>query len=160
GQSHTTKAGQLKGKLNYMAPEQITGAGIDRRSDLFSLGCVLYEATTGIQPFKGRGEHQVIERVLKGDLRPPSEIVDGYPPELDRIVLRALAMQPVDRFPSAERMRVALEEWLAKGPMVTETHVADAVRARVGAVLDKRREQIKASQVTTERVELAGEPPI
>jgi hypothetical protein len=57
-------------------------------------------------------------------------------------------------------MRLALEEWLAKGAVVTEAHVAGAVRARIGAILDKRRERIRATQLTTERVELAGEPPI
>jgi serine/threonine-protein kinase len=161
GQTHsTTSAGQLKGKINYMAPEQVKGGAIDRRSDLFSLGCCLYEATTGVQPFKGEGDHQVMHRLLQGDLVPPSKVVAGYPSELERIVMRALSPQPGARFPSADRMRLALEEWLTKGPVVTETHVAGAVRARIGAILDKRRERIKASQFTTERVELGGEPPI
>ena len=161
GQSHSsTSAGQLKGKIDYMAPEQVTGGAIDRRSDLFSLGCVLYEATTGIQPFKGEGDHQVMHRLLKGDLVPPSQVVRGYPPELERIVIRALAPQPIGRFPTADRMRMALEEWLAKGPVVTETHVAGAVKARVGTILERRRERIRAAQSSAERVEVGGEMPI
>ena len=65
GASHeATSAGQLKGKIAYMAPEQATGGGVDRRSDVFSLGCVLDEATTGKQPFRGEGEHQVMQELL------------------------------------------------------------------------------------------------
>ena len=161
GQSHSsTSAGQLKGKINYMAPEQVTGAAIDRRSDLFSLGCVLYEATTGLQPFRGEGDHQVMHRLLKGDVEPPSRIVDGYPPELEHIVLKALSSDPDGRYPSADRMRMALEEWLSAGPMVTEMHVSGAVRARVGAILDKRRERIRAAQTSVERVDVGNDPPL
>jgi eukaryotic-like serine/threonine-protein kinase len=161
GQSHShTSAGQLKGKINYMAPEQVTGAPVDRRSDLFSLGCVLYEATTGVQPFKGEGDHQVMHRLLKGDAAAPSQLVPGYPPELEHIVMRALSTDPEDRYPSADRMRMALEEWLARGPVVTEMHIAGSVKARVGAILERRRERIRAAQSSVERVDIGNDPPL
>ena len=141
-----TAAGQLKGKIAYMAPEQATGAGVDRRSDVFSLGCVLYEATTGKPPFRGEGEHQVMQELIKGSFSPPSRIIRGYPYDLERIVLRALAAQPLHRYQTMDQMRVALEEWLAKsGSVVTQSNVAQVVRERIGADVEKRREKIRAA---------------
>src|SRR3984957_15591413 len=123
GQSHQdTVAGQIKGKIAYMSPEQIAGTSVDRRSDLFAMGVVLYEITTGVRPFRGTGDPQVMQAILKGTYDSPGAIVKGYPPELAGIIDRALAPQPRLRFATAERMRVALEEWLAKsGPVVTAT---------------------------------------
>jgi serine/threonine-protein kinase len=165
GQLHEqTSAGQLKGKVAYMAPEQISGSPVDRRSDLFTLGVVLYEATTGQRPFRGDGEPQVMHAVLKGDFLPPSVIVKGYPQELERIITRALSPQAILRFPTAERMKVALEEFLAQrnvsGQLVTQSNVAHVVRARVGEHLERRRERIKAATNAAEsNLTGASEPP-
>jgi len=162
GQLHeATSAGQLKGKISYMAPEQVTGGAIDRRSDVFSLGCVLYEATTGVRPFRGDGDHQVMHAVLKGEFAAPSSVLRSYPQELERIVLRALAPQPILRYPTAERMRFALEEFLARGQLVTQSNVAQVVRARIGDQIDRRKERIrKASTVgDTDRPPTWSEPP-
>ncbi|MFO0736190.1 MAG: protein kinase [Labilithrix sp.] len=138
-----TQAGQLKGKISYMSPEQVTGDPVDRRSDVFSLGCVLYEATTGTRPFRGEGDHNVMQAIVNGELQPPSTFVRSYPRDLERIVLRALGNVPNQRFASAEHMRFALEEFLAKGPLVTQSHVATLIRSRLGAMLERRREKIK-----------------
>jgi serine/threonine protein kinase len=144
GQLHeATSAGQLKGKIAYMAPEQVTGAAIDRRSDVFSLGCVLYEATTGQRPFRGDGDHQVMHAVLKGEFPAPTTLLRQYPQELERIVMRALSPQPILRYPTAERMRFALEEFLARGQLVTQSNVAQVVRARIGEQIDRRKERIR-----------------
>ena len=75
------------------------GPGVDRRSDVFSLGCVLYEVTTGQRPFRGEGDHQVMHAVLNGIYAPPATLVPGYPEELGRIVHRALSSNPVASFP-------------------------------------------------------------
>lgn len=138
-----TSAGQLKGKISYMSPEQVTGQPVDRRSDVFSIGCVLYEATTGERPFRGDNDFLVMQAILKNEIVPPSSILRNYPPELERIVMRALAAQPILRYPTAERMRFALEELLTKGQLVTQSNVAQVVRARIGGLMDKRRERIK-----------------
>jgi serine/threonine-protein kinase len=155
GASHqATQAGQLKGKIAYMAPEQATGAAVDRRSDVFALGCVLYQATVGMQPFRGEGEHQIMQELLKGSFAPPSRVVRGYPYELERIVVRALAAQPLHRFQTMEQMRVALEEWIAKsGPVVTQTHVAALVRERIGAEVEKRRERIRVASTAISEID-------
>jgi hypothetical protein len=153
GASHqATEAGQLKGKIAYMAPEQATGMGVDRRSDVFSLGCVLYEATTGKQPFRSEGEQNVMEELIKGSFKVPSRVVPGYPYDLERIVVRALASKPFDRFQTMDAMRGALEEWLAKGgPVVTQSNVAEVVRERIGGEVEKRRETIRAAIAAAER---------
>ena len=141
-----TSAGQLKGKIAYMAPEQAAGGGVDRRSDVFSLGCVLYEATTGKRPFRGEGEHHVIQELIKGSFAAPSRVVRGYPYDLERIVLRAMAAQPLHRYQTMDQMRLALEEWLAKGgAVVTQSNVAQAVRERIGAEVEKRREKVRVA---------------
>lgn len=152
GQLHeATSAGQLKGKIAYMAPEQVTGSQIDRRSDVFSLGCVLYEATTGQRPFRGDGDHQVMHAVLKGEYAAPSTIIRNYPQELERIVARALSQQPILRYPTAERMRFALEEYVARGQLVTQSNVAQVVRARIGEQIDRRKERIRKASSAVER---------
>jgi serine/threonine-protein kinase len=107
---------------------------------------VLYEATTGQQPFRGEGEHQVMQELVKGAFAPPSRLVRGYPFELERIVTRALAAQPLHRFQTMEQMRTALEEWISKsGPVVTQSQVAGAVKERLGPEVEKRRERIRAA---------------
>jgi len=152
GQLHEqTSAGQLKGKISYMAPEQITSNAVDRRSDVFSLGCVLYEATTGQRPFKGERDHQIMHAVMSGELVPPTQVLRSYPIELERIVMRALAHQPILRYPTAERMRFALEEFLTKGPLVTTTQAAQIVRARIGEQLERRKDRIKQAQSVAEQ---------
>jgi serine/threonine-protein kinase len=152
GQLHeATSAGQLKGKIAYMAPEQVTGSAIDRRSDVFSLGCVLYEATTGQRPFRGDGDHQVMHAVLKGEYAAPTSLIRNYPVELERIVARALQQQPILRYPTAERMRFALEEFVARGQLVTQSNVAQVVRARIGEQIDRRKERIRQASTTGDR---------
>jgi serine/threonine-protein kinase len=158
GQTHQeTAAGQVKGKVAYMAPEQIGGTGFDRRADVFGMGCVLYEAITGVRPFRGEGDPQVMQAVLRGTYDPPVMRCKGLAPELSAIIDRALAPEPRMRFATAERMRVALEEWLAKGAsVVTATQVGSVVRQRLGPVLEKRREQVKSAMAAMPGAEPAS----
>jgi serine/threonine protein kinase len=139
GKSHMTMAGQLKGKLAYMAPEQLVGGAIDRRCDVFALGCVLYEITTGQRPFQGEHDPQVMTSIMLGRYEPPGSLVPSYPHELAIVVMRALANEPENRYPSADHMRVALEEYLRKsGPQVGQAQVADLIRERCGAEVESR----------------------
>jgi serine/threonine-protein kinase len=113
---------------------------------VFALGSVLYEATTGRPPFVGESEPQLLAAVARGEFPMPSELVASYPDELKAIVMRAMARAPIARFPTAERMRMALEEWLARsGPIVTQTQVAVVVQQRIGAVIERRRDKIRAA---------------
>ena len=96
-----TQSGALKGKLQYMSPEQAWGKPIDRRSDLFSLGVVLHELLTGDRLFRGDTDIQVLEKVRNADLSPPSRRNPEVPRNLDNVVLRALAKDPDDRYANA-----------------------------------------------------------
>ena len=139
GKSHMTIAGQLKGKLAYMAPEQLTGGAIDRRCDVFALGCVLYELTTGQRPFQGEFDPQVMASIMMGRYDPPSAVVLNYPHELAIIVMRALANEPDKRFASAEQMREALERYLrGTGPQVGAAQIAALVKERCGPEMEAR----------------------
>ena len=139
GKSHMTIAGQLKGKLAYMAPEQLTGATVDRRTDVFALGCVLYEITTGQRPFQGEHDPQVMTAIMLGRYEPPSALMQNYPHELTIIVMRALANDAENRYPSAEHMRQALENYLrTSGPAVGPPQIAALIRERCGDELVQR----------------------
>jgi len=95
-----TQVGMVRGSPGYLAPEQLRGGAIDRRTDVFALGVVLYEATTQVRAFHGGGDHAVARRVLRGRYVPPQEVVPGYPPALAMIIARALAVAPADRQPT------------------------------------------------------------
>ncbi len=145
GSSHeATAAGQIKGKAAYMAPEQAGGAKLDRRSDVFALGICLYEVTTGSRPFSGESQVATLQALLAGKFAPPRSVAPGYPPELEAIVLKAMSIDPEERYPTANDMRRALEEYLARsGSVVTETQVAELARERVGGVVDERTSLIR-----------------
>ncbi len=104
--------GRPKGKLPYMSPEQARGGAIDGRSDVFSAGIMLFELTTGRRLFKAPSDRETLELLLERDYPRPSEVVAGYPRELESIVMRALARDPEARWGSAREMLAALEEFV------------------------------------------------
>ncbi|MGH7684366.1 MAG: serine/threonine-protein kinase, partial [Vulcanimicrobiaceae bacterium] len=106
GRIQTTREGQLKGKIAYMAPEQITSTKFDRRADVFALGCILYEVTTGLQPFLGDSDPQVMHAIMKGDFVPPGKLMVGYPHDLEKVIQKALSADPKDRFATADQMKL------------------------------------------------------
>jgi len=108
--STETQAGTIMGKVAYLSPEQCTTGAIDHRSDLFSLGIVLYEMLTGTRGFKRDNDYDTLRAVANDQPRPPSAIVAGLPRGLDEIVLRALAKNPAQRFPTAHAMLDAIEQ--------------------------------------------------
>ncbi len=92
-----TRTGTFKGKLGHSSPEQARGEPVDRRSDVFSLGILLYEVSTGARAFTGANEFAVLGKVARADYEPPSDLVDTYPPELSAIVSQALSADPEKR---------------------------------------------------------------
>jgi serine/threonine protein kinase len=104
-----TNTGMIKGKLGYMALEVLSAAPLDHRADIFSLGVVAWELLTGRRLFKGANEYEVITRIRKGAHTPPSKFNTAVPPELDEIVMRALARLRDERWPSAAVMKRALD---------------------------------------------------
>jgi serine/threonine-protein kinase len=113
--STLTEAGEIKGKVAYMSPEQVRGEALDRRSDLFALGILLYSLTTGTHPFKGTNPGETVKRIVCGEpVARPSELVQGYPEKLEAVVMKAISNEAEQRWASAEEMLVALEDALPK----------------------------------------------
>ena len=124
-----TQMGALKGKLQYMSPEQARGAQVDARSDIFSLGAVLFEMLTGQRLFDGDSEMSVLEAVRQVKVRPPSQVVPTIPREIDDIVMHALAGRPEDRFQTAGELEQRLEAVLyALKPSPSYSDLAAYVR--------------------------------
>jgi tRNA A-37 threonylcarbamoyl transferase component Bud32 len=99
-----TQTGMVMGTPQYLSPEQALGKAVDHRSDLYATGCLLYELLTLRPPFTGETPLSVVYQHVQDDPRIPSDVNDRVPPELDGMVLRALAKNPDDRFQSAEEM--------------------------------------------------------
>jgi TonB family protein len=124
-----TQMGALKGKLQYMSPEQAWGKPVDHRSDIFSLGAVLFELLTGERLFSGDTEMSVLEAVRQSRVRSPRQLDPTIPLEVDEVVVRALASQPEDRFQSAGELEQRLEAVLyALKPSPSHSDLAAFVR--------------------------------
>jgi tRNA A-37 threonylcarbamoyl transferase component Bud32 len=121
-----TATGSIKGKFGYMAPEQYLQEGVDPRSDVFSLGVVLYEASVGKRAFAGDQPATIMNKVLDGDWVAPRTVVPDYPEALAAIVARALAVDPGERFASAAELAEALESFAAAAGLDTRTETLSA----------------------------------
>jgi len=104
GTSQMTEAGSIVGTAQYLSPEQARGEAVDPRSDLYSLGIVMYELLTGTAPFTGDSPVEIAMKHISAIPEPPSSIRPDIPEDLDLVVLRALAKTPEERYPSAEEM--------------------------------------------------------
>ncbi len=107
-----TAAGVIKGKIAFMSPEQATGAPIDRRSDLFSVGSMLYLMATDKLPFESATDLEAIFRVQRADFTPPEVARPGVGPEVARIIMRAMRLVPAERYQTADEMLVDVERVL------------------------------------------------
>ncbi|MDX2055692.1 MAG: serine/threonine-protein kinase [Polyangiaceae bacterium] len=134
----------LKGKLGYMSPEQVLGTGLDRRSDVFSLGVVLYELTTGERLFRGETAKDTLRLVAEAKVPRPTEVDSKYPEPLEGIVLRALARNVEERYQTAEDLRIALDRYLIhERILVPEAGVGRLLKRVLGARIEQQREAIR-----------------
>ena len=132
-QPQVTAAGMVLGTVSYMSPEQALGRSVDHRSDLFSLGVVMYEMATGRTPFIGSSATEIIDRILHEVPAPPSRYIAAVPPPLDAVIARSLEKSPTFRYQSAREMHTDLHE-IARGmdstPRRTTSRVAMGVTAQ------------------------------
>jgi eukaryotic-like serine/threonine-protein kinase len=128
---NVTQSGVVKGKLGYMSPEQCRGKVLDRRSDIYSLGILMYQLTTGRLPFAETNPLAFAEEVLRRDPVPPSQLVAGYPSKLEQIVMRAIERSPDARYRTAAELQhdlsvVVRELGIDASPAVLAACVASA----------------------------------
>ncbi len=139
GTASVTQAGQVKGKVSYMAPEQINGEGLDRRADVFALGIVLYALTTGKHPFRRESEAATMYNICSKDpVVAPTAVVEGYPKELEKVLLQALEKDRDKRFASCDEMLRALDSLPSHLRVGSDADVADFVKELMA---DRRAEQ-------------------
>jgi serine/threonine-protein kinase len=161
GQLHApTQTGEVKGKIAYMAPEQVTTRDIDRRVDVFAVGCMLYEATVGERPFHGGDALSTLYQLLEQPIVPPSARAENYPAELEAIVLKSMARNRDERYPTAAEFGRALERWLiAEKANVTDADVAQALRGSLGEHIQGIHQKIDQAITAIERGVPESLPP-
>ena len=152
GTSQMTETGSIVGTAQYLSPEQARGGEVDPRSDLYSLGVVLYELLTGKTPFDGETPVEIAMKHLSNAPSPPSKLRPDIPPELDMVVLRALAKNPDDRYQSADEMEADLER-VARGARVSAATVDTATQ-----VLSRPATAVAAAEAATAATMIAAPP--
>jgi serine/threonine protein kinase/tetratricopeptide (TPR) repeat protein len=134
-----TQAGMVKGKLQYMSPEQVRGEPLDGRSDQFSLGIVLWEMCTGRRLFKADNEINTLQKILQNPIPKPSQHVPGFPAELEAVIMKMLERDINRRFASLGDVAVKLKEYLDRSSVsVGEVSVAAFVQQILGKELEAR----------------------
>jgi len=146
GRVHNTRDGTVKGKLAYMAPEQLAGT-VSRQSDIFAASIVIWETLTGARLFDGSNEGEILTRVVSGPIQAPSTFNASVSPALDAVVLRGLERDATKRFQTAREMAVALERL---GGVSAATDVGDWVERVAHRELARRADLITAIETETD----------
>ena len=164
--SSKTQAGVLKGKFGYMSPEQVAGKPMDQRTDLFAVGTILYEMLTSDRLFVGESDFATLDKIRNAVVPPPSTINRDIPPELDRIILKALARETSERYQWGSEMHDDLADFAAQTePVYNAKSLAmwmrDAFSAEMrkeSAVLEQQR-KIGKEAMSQSGPQKAGAPP-
>src|SRR5512138_639183 len=123
-----TVTGQLLGSPAYMAPEHVEGRRLDFRTDVFAAGIVLYQLTVGKLPFEGKNPHEVLKRIAECKFIDPRQANPAIGNRLGRIILRAMAAEPADRFPNVGEMVLALEAYLEESGVQADKVATELAR--------------------------------
>ncbi len=145
GRIQTTKDGQLKGKISYMAPEQIHGT-VDRTTDVYAASVVIWEALTGRRLFYAENDAKTLANVMSPKVDPPSRHVPTIPKDLDALVLKGLAQDPAGRFPTAREMARALQKVI---PIAPASDVSDWVEMMAGGTIAARQKRVALIESST-----------
>ncbi len=157
-QDEATRTGMLKGKLAYMSPEQFYDAPVDRRSDLWAMGVVIWEMVTGRRLFKGANDAQTYRNIMGAEVPPVATYRADAPREIDTVIARATARDRNHRYSTAEQMRVDLETVLrSRLGNTSHAEVAAEIRARFADTLEDNRRAIR--EFTQRRAPPPPDPP-
>ncbi len=154
-----TQAGILKGKFGYMSPEQVRGLPIDRRSDVFALGVILYEMLTGERLFVGESDFSTLEKVRNAEVVPPREYNSTIPVALEKVVLQALAREVEDRYQWASDLQEALMRFLLAGDAIySAKHLSAFMKESFAEDLAREQERMErfAQIQRPDQVEASG----
>ena len=142
--SSETTAGQIKGKAPYMAPEQAMGQKVDRRTDVFAMGIVLYQVTTGKHPFRGESDVATLHNILHRTVPSPRFVDPKYPRPLEAVLQKALSREPEKRYQTAQEMSDALTRVFPPTVRrVTSSEVSNFLNDLLGDVGTKRRDALR-----------------
>jgi serine/threonine-protein kinase len=151
----STRAGQFKGKLSYMAPEQASSNETDQRSDLFSAGIILWESLTGRRLFKGESNAATLNKLLNDTIVKPSDLWPDAE-QFDDVVMKALSRNPDNRFQSADEFGEALDNAAGRAGMAKTRDVAEVVRSLDADKLQDERQRVRDSIELLGRAEIAA----
>ena len=160
GRIQTTRDGQVKGKIAYMPPEQLSGGVVSRQSDIYAASVVLWEALTGHRLFDGETEAIVLVRAIEGKVDPPSMFNAQLDYATDAVVMRGLARDPAQRFTTARDMALAIEQTIGLASPYevgewVETVAADEIARRARSIAEIESASVNAS---APRIGLAPQP--
>ena len=161
GKGSKTQAGILKGKFGYMSPEQVRGIPIDRRSDVFSCGIVLYELLTGERLFVGESDFSTLEKVRNVEILPPSTYNRRIPDELERIVLKALAKDPEERYQNAIDLHDELQAFVyTAGEFYSRKDLAGWMKKTFGREIEEETAKLESYRQLKAPVETQPGPAV
>jgi serine/threonine-protein kinase len=149
GRTYTTREGEVKGKVAYMAPEQLNSGEVTRQADVYAAAVVLWESLTGKRAFAGDNEAIVVSRAMFGELSRPSTVDPELAP-YDEVVMRGLSRAPDERYQTARQMAIELEQ----APTATLSQVADWLESVVGSELQKRERLLSSIEAAPNATEV------
>jgi serine/threonine protein kinase len=161
GKGSKTQAGILKGKFGYMSPEQVRGMPVDRRSDVFSCGIVLYELLTGERLFVGESDFSTLEKVRNVEILPPSTYNRKIPDELERIVLKALAKDVDDRYQNAIDLHDELQAFVyTAGEFYSRKDLAGQMKKTFGKEIEDETAKLESYRALKPPTSSETPPPV
>lgn len=149
-----TLTGMIKGKVAYMPPEQLLGRDVDHRADIFSAGVVLWEMLTGRRLFLRNNDAATLYAIMNESIPPPSAMRKDVPPQLDRIVARAVARSPSERFDTAEQMAGALDDFMAHLPRFEARTLAVRMEELFGSTRAEAKRSIAQTRSLTRNISI------
>ncbi len=160
GGAHNTMNGMVKGKLAYMSPEQSRGLPLDGRSDIYSVGIVMYELLTGRRLFRAKTLKETVQRIRSGRVVPLRTYNQRVPAALEAIVLKALQRHPEDRYQTAAEMLSALRRFTFRhGQVCSRSQLAVWLRARFRDRYDDERTRLRGYEGRKEGTQIGWAPP-